>query len=177
MSSYFDRAKWLALDQALTLRFNRVSHHHLLRGFFTTISRLGNGVFWYGLMGLLLAIHGHAALRGVLHMVAVGLVGLCVYKWLKKLTSRPRPFMRSDAILRATTVLDEYSFPSGHTLHAVGFTVVALAYFPYLASLLIPFTLLVAASRPVLGLHYPSDVLAGAGLGGLIAATSLYFFF
>jgi undecaprenyl-diphosphatase len=34
---------------------------------------------------------------------------------------------------------------------------------------LVPFTVLVAVSRVVLGLHYPSDVLAGAALGALIA--------
>jgi undecaprenyl-diphosphatase len=67
--------------------------------------------------------------------------------------------------------LDEFSFPSGHTLHAVSFTLVALAYFPVLAPVLVPFTVLVALSRVVLGLHYPSDVLAatviGCGLAGL----------
>jgi undecaprenyl-diphosphatase len=47
--------------------------------------------------------------------------------------------------------------------------VVAIAFYPMLAWLLVPFTLLVAISRVVLGLHYPSDVLAGAALGALIA--------
>jgi undecaprenyl-diphosphatase len=65
--------------------------------------------------------------------------------------------------------LDHYSFPSGHTLHAVSFTVVALNYYPRLALLLVPFTLLVASSRVALGLHYPSDVLAAAGMGLALA--------
>jgi membrane-associated phospholipid phosphatase len=60
--------------------------------------------------------------------------------------------------------LDEFSFPSGHTLHAVSFTIVALAYYPWLAPLLVPFTAGVALSRVVLGLHYPSDVLAATGI-------------
>ncbi len=65
--------------------------------------------------------------------------------------------------------LDAFSFPSGHTLHAVAFSIVAIAYYPALAWVLVPFSLLVAMSRLVLGLHYPSDVLAGAALGALIA--------
>ncbi|HET7766673.1 MAG TPA: phosphatase PAP2 family protein, partial [Burkholderiales bacterium] len=66
-------------------------------------------------------------------------------------------------------------FPSGHTLHAVAFSMVAISFYPALAWLLVPFTLLVASSRVVLGLHYPSDVLAGAALGAIIALASLAF--
>jgi len=69
--------------------------------------------------------------------------------------------------------LDEFSFPSGHTLHAVTFTIIALAYAPLLAPLLLPFALLVAASRVVLGLHYPSDVLAATLIGCGLGAVSL----
>jgi undecaprenyl-diphosphatase len=166
------REDWIALDQRLTLRLNRASRHELWRGFFAAISKLGNGRFWYALMLVLLLVYRQAAWLPVAHMVVVGLASLLVYKWLKRATSRPRPFMRSEAIVRGSDVLDEYSFPSGHTLHAVGFTSVALVYFPFLAPLLIPFTILVAASRPALGLHYPSDVLAGAVLGATLARLS-----
>ena len=69
--------------------------------------------------------------------------------------------------------LDQFGFPSGHPLHAVAFTAIAIAYYPRLAFLLIPFTFLVALSRMVLGLHYPSDVLAGAAIGAAIAGISL----
>lgn len=78
-------------------------------------------------------------------------------------------------IVASGKALDRFSFPSGHTLHAVAFSCVALAYYPALAPLLLPFTGLVAMSRPVLGLHYPSDVLAGALIGLLIAGASLSF--
>ena len=80
---------------------------------------------------------------------------------------------RHDRILPRVAPLDEYSFPSGHTLHAVSFTLIAVHYYPKLAWLLLPFAVLVALSRVVLGLHYPSDVLAGALLGAGLALLAL----
>ncbi|MBP9535731.1 MAG: phosphatase PAP2 family protein, partial [Pseudoxanthomonas sp.] len=49
-----------------------------------------------------------------------------------------------------------------------------LAWYPWLALPLVPFTASVAVSRVVLGLHYPSDVLAALGLGSVLALASLW---
>jgi len=141
--------------------------------YFTTVSRLGDGVFWYGLMAMLVVVNGATGLRAALHLAAIGVVALLLYRSLKRHTRRSRPFA-SDLRIRAWIApLDEYSFPSGHTLHAVAFSVVAVAYYPKLGWLLIPFTASVAVSRVVLGLHYPSDVLAATGIGTLLAVASL----
>lgn len=153
-----------ALDLALCLRFNRLSRLALPCLFFRAISRLGNGVFWYSLMAALLLLDPTAA-PVVARMVLGGLLCLTIYKWLKAKTSRPRPYQVYVAIAAAAPALDRFSFPSGHTLHAVCFSMIASQAFPALAPLLWSFTALVAASRPILGLHYPSDVIAGALIG------------
>jgi undecaprenyl-diphosphatase len=57
-------------------------------------------------------------------------------------------------------------------LHAVLFSTVALSYYPQLAIVLVPFTVLIGLSRVVLGLHYPSDVFAGALIGSVVAGLS-----
>ncbi len=162
-------------DETWCLRFNRASTHPWIRKSFRLISRLGDGIFWYGLMIALLVGYQSTALFAVLHMITVGLICTVIYKWLKRKTHRPRPFNTHQNISCAAAPLDQFSFPSGHTLHAVAFSIVALAYFPVLAWLLIPFTGLVAISRLVLGLHYPSDVLVGVLIGGSIAALSFSF--
>ena len=78
--------------------------------------------------------------------------------------------------MRVAAALDRYSFPSGHTLHAVCFTTLVVGEFPDpWALLLIPFSLLVAISRVTLGLHYPSDVLAGGALGFALGGLALRF--
>lgn len=157
----------------LCIRCNRVSRRPALRAVFAGASRLGDGIAWYALIVALPLIYGWAALPVALRMTAAGLCGVLIYKWLKVKTLRPRPYQMVPAIEAASAPLDQYSFPSGHTLHAVCFSTIATAYYPELASGLVPFSLLVAASRPILGLHYPSDVLAGAGLGLLLAQIAL----
>lgn len=163
------------LDLALCLRCNQLAYLPFWRHLFRVISRAGNGVFWYSLMGLLVLVDGIQALPVVGRMALAGLIGLGVYRWLKKRTSRPRPYQVYAAISAAAPALDRFSFPSGHTLHAVSFSVVACATYPQLAPVLYPFALLVALSRPVLGLHYPSDVMAGATLGYVVALGVLAF--
>ena len=101
-------------------------------------------------------------------MTGAGLTCTLTYKYLKRTLVRERPFISFPVIHCGTPPLDRYSFPSGHTLHAVCFTTVLALTLPALALVVLPFTLAVAASRVVLGLHYPSDVLAGALVGGVI---------
>jgi undecaprenyl-diphosphatase len=156
------------------LRANALCGRIATRRFFSLISRLGDGVFWYALMAALALFGGHDGMLAALHLAAIGLVSLVLYKALKRWTRRPRP-CASDLRIRAWVApLDEFSFPSGHTLHAVAFTIVSLSYFPVLAWLLIPFAASVAVSRVVLGLHYPSDVLAATGLGSALALGSIW---
>ena len=158
-------------ERRLCLAMNRWGARNALRRFFGVVSRLGDGVFWYALMAVLATFGGTRGVVAALHMAATGLVATAMYRGLKRWTRRPRPFRSHDEIVPYVAPLDEFSFPSGHTLHAVSFSLIALAYFPALAPLLVPFTVLVAMSRVVLGLHYPSDVLAatviGCGLSGL----------
>lgn len=160
-------------DAELCAFCNRRSRNFTQRNLFRLVSRLGDGVFWYTLMIALLLQYQAAALHAVLHMLAVAAVGTLLYKVIKRKTLRPRPFHVYPDIVCAGKVLDQFSFPSGHTLHAVSFSIIALSYFPGLFWLVVPFSLLVALSRPILGLHYPSDVLAGAVLGAAIAGISL----
>ena len=96
-----------------------------------------------------------------------------LYRFLKHRLVRERPFITHASIQLAGRPLDRFSFPSGHTLHAVAFSVIACTGFPWLVFLLVPATLLIALSRVVLGLHYPSDVLAGAAIGLGVACTTL----
>jgi len=161
-------------ERRLCLALNRWAARRALMRLLRIVSRLGDGVFWYALIGALALLGGTRGQHAALHMSLVGAVSATLYRVLKRWTRRPRPFRMHADITAYIAPLDEFSFPSGHTLHAVGFTLVAVAWFPWLAALLVPFALLIALSRVALGVHYPSDVLAATLIAFALAGTSIY---
>lgn len=168
MVEYFD-----ALELGVCRRINALSRLSFLRAFFSAVSRLGDYPAWI-IFGLICAYQlGADAPVFVIQTLATAATGIVVYKLLKNRLVRERPYITHGEIVCGTAPLDRYSFPSGHTLHAVSFTILYGSYEPVLLVVLLPFAILVAASRIILGLHYPSDVLAGGAIGAAIATASI----
>jgi len=161
---------------SLCQRLNRMGYSRRIRLFFKGISRLGDGVFWYTLALALPLLDGMEGLAATGHIAVTGLVCLALYSQLKNRLVRQRPFISFPDIQAYTAPLDKYSFPSGHTMNAVNFAVLFTLFYPPIAWLVVPFAILVALSRVILGMHYPTDVIVGAALGVIIAYTSLTIF-
>lgn len=162
-----------AAEFGICRTLNRGASFPIPRTVFRVASRLGDGVVWYVLILTLPLLYGLGAVRPAIVMAITGILGLALYKVLKRVFVRERPFITHSAIDLAAAPLDRYSFPSGHTLHAVSFAWQLTAHFPGLGWFVVPLALLIAASRVVLGLHYPTDVIAGAAVGALLAALGL----
>ena len=161
------------VEMPLCRALNRWGARGFVHGFFAAVSRLGDGVFWYALMLTLPLVDGWRGAAVGAQLAATGLVSLAIYRLLKRWTRRPRPCASDLGIIPRVPPLDQFSFPSGHTLHAVAFTTITCAWYPVLSWILVPFSILVALSRIVLGLHYPSDVVAAVVIGSLLAAGSM----
>ena len=158
-----------AAEYGLCRTLNHGASFALPRRIFQIASRLGDGAIWYALILALPLLYGTVGVRPAIVMALTGGLGVALYTLLKRLFVRERPFITHTAIDPAAAPLDRYSFPSGHTLHAVSFAWQASAHFPELGWVLLPLAALIAGSRVVLGLHYPSDVLAGAAIGAALA--------
>lgn len=160
-------------EAALCLACNRWARRSPGGAVFLLASRLGDGAVWYALLVAIALFDGLPGLIASVHMALTGVAALTVYRVLKRRARRLRPFAADPRIRALAVPLDEYSFPSGHTLHAVAFSLVAVAHYPVLAWPLLPLCGAIAASRVVLGLHYPSDVGAGFLLGLAIGTASI----
>jgi undecaprenyl-diphosphatase len=166
-------ARFDAAELKLCRYLNRSSRWSAVRQAFRGVSWLGDGWLWYAIILLLPLQHGVAGLYASLHLALTAAVGVGLYKLIKNRAVRERPYITHGVIECASAPLDRYSFPSGHTLHAVCFTVMLASYFPVWAEALVAVALLIALSRVILGLHYPTDVAAGAVLGALLGVGSL----
>lgn len=171
VTDYFDD-----LELGVCRRVNALSRYRTMRAFFTAVSRLGDYPAWvvFGLVAL--AQLDTSVPLFVVQSLLTAAAGIVVYKVLKEQLVRERPFITHGDIIAGTAPLDRYSFPSGHTLHATSFAVLYSSHVPEMVWVIAPFAALVAASRVILGLHYPTDVLVGAMIGAGLASSSIALF-
>ena len=162
------RDVWIARDLVWAQWLHRVARYQTPVKALVVVSKLGDGLFWYVLIAGLALVGGTNGRDVAAQMVITALLNLPLYFWLKHSIGRPRPFVACADIRACVHALDKFSFPSGHTLHAVAFAVVFSWHFPLYGAALLPMVLLIALSRVALGLHYPSDVAAGAAIGAVV---------
>lgn len=137
-------------------------------------SRLGDWPAWVALIGLQPILHPTHGWRWMGQFTLTALLAVVVYRLIKTRLCRERPFITFSTIPCTMPARDRYSFPSGHTMHAVMFCWLCAATQPEALMVVVPLSALIAASRVGLGLHYISDVVGGALIGTVFAWTSLW---
>ena len=137
------------------------------------LTRSGDGYLYVPFGLLLYAIDN----SGVILVAAAGglafLIELPVQKTLKHLIKRSRPFASVPGIHHLVKPPDQFSFPSGHTAGAFIIAVVSGSVHAFLLPVLLIWGAAVGVSRVYNGVHYPTDVIAGAVLGSLSAYAGL----
>lgn len=107
------------------------------------------------------------------HLTVLFAIERVIYLVAKNTLRRQRPAETLNAFTALVVASDKFSFPSGHTSAATLYTAIIYQHFPLMGACLLIWAAGVGASRVILGVHYPSDILAGATLGLWIASLEL----
>jgi undecaprenyl-diphosphatase len=152
-------------DHSVMRRANNWEAPRWVRLYSISATRGGDGWLWYA-MGLVVVVLG-----GKTRFEAVGAAGLSsvlsilLFLGLKRLTGRRRPCQIEPHCWATLLPPDQFSFPSGHTMTAFAVAIPLSLFYPTLSIGLLFCALSIAMSRILLGMHFLSDVVAGALIG------------
>lgn len=164
----------LEIESAILLWIQNNLRCGLLTPLMRVITTLGNGgAFWIALTVLLL-IFRRTRRIGVYCAASMLLTLLVVNLCIKPLAARTRPYELIEGLQILVSRPHDYSFPSGHSANSLtcAWTIFRLAPKKYGVPALV-LAVLIALSRLYVGVHYPTDVLAGVAIGVLLSEVAL----
>lgn len=141
------------------------------------ISRTGDGYLYLLLGALLWCFGGTVGERFFYLTLFAYLIDVSAYLLLKNTIKRDRPSIKIDSYEALIKPSDKFSFPSGHTAGAFVFACMVATFFPAFTVPIFIWATLVGVSRVLLGVHYPTDIVAGSLLGCGSAYCALQFSF
>jgi undecaprenyl-diphosphatase len=161
-----------ARDHHVMRRVHRWDAPGWVRAWMTMATRAGDGWLYWIAGPLILLFGGGERWRAIAAAALAGTAGSALFLLLKRITGRQRPCAIEPHRWATLLPPDRFSFPSGHTIFAFATVLPVGLFYPALLPLFLFVAVSIAASRVVLGMHFLSDVLAGAALGiglGLLA--------
>lgn len=143
--------------------------------FMKIVTTLGDaGIIWI-LACVAMLIFKKSRCAGVAAAISLIIEAICVNGLLKNLIMRDRPFNVIEGLSILIETPHDYSFPSGHAGSSFAVAMVILLILPRRWGIPAIITAVVMAmSRIYVGVHFPSDILAGAVIGTATAILSVY---
>ena len=165
----------LTLDGEILLWIQMYLRNEVLTPVLTFITHLGDkGLFWI-VLSLLLLIKKSTRKTGVLSLLSLLITFLIVNVCMKNGFARIRPYETLTDLLFLIEKQSDFSFPSGHSASSFASAIVLFKRLPkrYGIPILI-LAVLIAFSRIYMGVHYPTDILAGILIGSIVALLIVY---
>jgi undecaprenyl-diphosphatase len=141
----------------------------LISGVMPWISHSGNGYYYPAIPLIFYFIEPRIAGAFFLCALLAFALELPLYKILKQKIKRHRPCEVLSGVHQRISPSDRFSFPSGHTAAAFVIATLIAHFFPILTVPVSIWAMLVGVSRIYLGVHYPTDIIAGLVIGILCA--------
>ncbi len=161
------------LDQGLFQWINGQLHNHFLNFFLYYLTNLGGATFTISTSLFVWAFCAPPwSTAGAQAAVSLAVSHIPV-AIAKKLYPRIRPYLALPDTNTFRNPLSDHSFPSGHTTAAFSVAIPFITAIPELLPLFLSLSIIVGFSRIYLGLHYPSDVLAGVAIGTSVATMTV----
>ncbi|MGA3187771.1 MAG: phosphatase PAP2 family protein [Bryobacteraceae bacterium] len=165
---------WVELgDHRLMRQVNRWRPPRWLRLWMIAATRCGDGWLWYGIGALVALFGGPERFLALLSTVSAVGIGIALFLKLKRSFGRKRPCALEPHCWATLLPPDQFSFPSGHTITAFAVAVSLGLFYPAMLAELLFCASSVACSRILLGMHFLSDVVAGALLGAGLGYVSV----
>jgi undecaprenyl-diphosphatase len=136
-----------------------------LRVYALAATRAGDGWLWYGLAVAILFFGGEDRLAALGAAAVSSTLSILLFLGLKRTAARSRPCYIEPHCWARLLPPDQFSFPSGHTMTAFAIAIPLALFYPALTIGLLFCAFSIAVSRILLGMHFLSDVIAGAVLG------------
>jgi undecaprenyl-diphosphatase len=152
-------------DYSLMRRANNWVAPPWIRAYVMASTRAGDGWLWYAMGLFILLFGGENRFRALGAAGTAAVLSILLFMALKRFTGRRRPCEIEPHCWATLLPPDQFSFPSGHTMTAFAMAIPLSLFYPELTAGLLFCAFSIALSRILLGMHFLSDVVAGALLG------------
>jgi undecaprenyl-diphosphatase len=168
---------WLqSLDVSLFRFVNQTLSNPLLDRLMPFLS--GNGYFVPAIFLVAVLLVWKGGVRGVICLLMLAIIvwpgDSLICNTIKHSVARNRPFVVLEGVHKLVSAGKDNSMPSSHAANWFAATMIFFIYYRRSLWILLPLACAVSFSRIYNGVHYPSDILAGAILGAGYAAAGVW---